>query len=211
MGLQPGTVEGERITLSDGRSLDLWFVRPAEGTSGPHPVVLAFPWGAGTADLAFGMVRTYWDRVVPERGYVVVAPAALGSNLMSDTVLVNEVLDWAATEFTIDSTRIAMVGASNGGRGVFHAQEVSAIRPAALIAMPGAIVPSTDLSPLNGRPVRLMVGETDTPWVNAAEEAETQLQAAGAEVELFIVPGQGHVLAWPQEELADWLDSALGR
>lgn len=208
----PGTVEGVRIAVSDGRSLDLWFVRPdSAAPAGPHPLIVAFPWGGGTPDLAFGMLRTYWDTEPSLRGYAVVAPAARGSDLGGDTTLVTAILDWAMDEFEVDTERVVFVGASNGGRGVFFAQEVSPIQPAALIAMPGAILPGTSLEALNGRPVRLMVGEQDAPWRDAADQAEPLLAAAGASVQLDVLAGQGHVLNVPQADLADWLDAALGR
>jgi len=156
------------------------------------------------------MLRTYWDRALPERGYVVIAPVVQGPTLRGDSALLDGLFDWARQNFEIDASRVAYVGASNGGRGAFLAAEASTEKPHALIAMPGAVLAGTDLSGLSGRPVWLMVGEQDAPWVTAADEARTLLEAAGATVQLTVLRGQGHVLTLVQEDLADWLDQTLG-
>lgn len=181
--------------------------------SGPHPVVLALPWGAGTADLVLGLVQTYWDTEAPSRGYYVVAPEVLGSSLATTAgELIPALFRWMDEELDYDRDRVVLTGASNGGRGVFFSAVAQPERFAALVGMPGRYEgDGSDLAPLAEVPVWLLVGEFDDGWVEAAESTRNALEAAGMDVTLDVVQGQGHVLRLDQAFLMDWIDDALSR
>ena len=111
---------------------------------------------------------------------------------------------------------IVLTGASAGGIGVFHAAlampgRVAAIlampgRVAAILAMPGRTSGESSLESLAGVPVLLMVGAHDGRWVAGSESTAERLRAAGAAVELSVVPGQGHVLRVPEQMLVRWIE-----
>ncbi len=194
--------------------INVALVEPGSGAgSGPHPVVLALPWGGGTADLVLGLVQTYWDTEAPARGYYVVAPEVLGSSLATTAdELIPDLFAWMDRELDYDPDRVVLTGASNGGRGVFFSAVANPQRFAALIGMPGRYEgDGTDLAPLAGVPVWLLVGQFDDGWVQAAESTQGALEAAGVDVTLDVVQGQGHVLRLDQALLMDWIDGALAR
>lgn len=111
-----------------------------------------------------------------------------------------------------DPTQVAVVGASNGGRGAFFAALSQPDRFAAIMGLPGHYQGSASEAPtLAHMPVKLWVGEHDTPWIAAAEQTVETLTAAGVHVESTVVPGQGHVLLLAPGDLMDWIDQVLGR
>ncbi len=197
-----------------GGVINVALVEPSGGAgSGPHPVVLALPWGGGTADLVLGLVQTYWDAEAPSRGYYVVAPEVLGSSLAATAdELIPALFRWMDEELDYDPDLVVVTGASNGGRGVFFSAVANPNRFAALIGMPGRYEgDGTDLAPLADVPVWLLVGQFDDGWVEAGESTRDALEAAGVEVTLDVVEGQGHVLRLDQAFLMDWIDGTLAR
>ena len=97
-------------------------IPPAEDTSAPHPVIFALPWGAGSEGLVESFLGRYWSRLPGLQGYYVVSPAVRGSTL-ADTAdeLIPAIFDWMDDELDYDPSKVALVGASNGGGGMFHA------------------------------------------------------------------------------------------
>lgn len=188
-------------------------IPPAENTSGPHPVIFALPWGAGSEALVEGFLASYWSLLPSLRGFYVVSPAVRGSTL-EDTAdeFIPAIFDWMDQELDYDASQVALVGASNGGRGMFHAAIAHPNRFATLMGLPGQY--SGDpaaLSVLLGKRVWLMVGEFDTSWVGASEATVAALESQGVETMLNIVPGQGHVLSLDPGALLIGLEEALGR
>jgi len=179
--------------------------------SGSHPLILALPWGAGTPGLALGMVDAYWNREAPRRGYVVIAPAIVGSSLATEAAeFLPALFSWLDEHVSYDPKRVVVVGASNGGRGVFHALTADPERFAAAIAMPGSYSgPSERLEPFGGKPVWLMVGEMDQRWHASTEATRAALEAAGTTPRVNVIRGQGHVLRIDDRMLMDWLDEVL--
>lgn len=176
--------------------------------TGNHPVVVALPWGGGTADLVLGLIATYWSEEAPARGYIVVAPEILGSSLETEAAaFIPALFAWMDDNLSYDASRVVLTGASNGGRGVFFTAAVASDRFGALIGMPGSYAGDGDaLAGLSGKPTWLMVGEFDTGWLASTESTRSLLEAQGAVVTLDVLPGQGHVLTVPQSQLMDWID-----
>ena len=81
-----------------------------------------------------------------------------------------------------------------------------------MVTLPGFAPTADDVARLGGLaaiPVRMFVGETDTSWVEAAEQAREALEALGGDVELTIAPGEGHIIrSLTGAELFDLLDAA---
>ena len=203
---QPGTQGWVTLPLPAGGQLNLLVVRPRGPARG---VVVAFPWGAGDAGLLAGLVETYWDEAAPAGGYAVVGVEIYGPGLRERApVVVPALLEWIEQHLAEAAGEIILTGASAGGIGVFHAALAMPERVAAILAMPGRYSGDASLEALAGVPVLLMVGEHDQRWVTGSESTAERLRAAGAEVTLDVIPGQGHVLRVPERMLLRWLEDA---
>lgn len=201
---QTGTRGWVTLTLPTGAELNLLVARPPRPARG---VVVAFPWGEGDAGLLAGLVETYWDEAAPAAGYAVVGVEIYGPGLAeSAPVVVPALLEWIDQNLGEAADTIVLTGASAGGVGVFHAALAMPGRVAAILAMPGRASGEASLESLAGVPVLLMVGAHDRNWVTGSQSTAERLRAAGAQVELAVVPGQGHVLRVPQRELVRWLE-----
>ncbi len=209
---QAADFEWVNVSYGGGTRVDVAVFKP-EGysDSGSHPLILALPWGRGTPGLALGMVDSYWNREAPRRGYVVIAPSILGSSLVTEAAeFLPALFSWLDEHVSYDPERVVVVGASNGGRGVFHALAADPNRFAAAIAMPGSYSgPMETLEPFAGKPVWLMVGEMDQGWHASTESTRATLEAAGITTRVDVIRGQGHVLRLDDRTLMDWLDEVL--
>lgn len=210
--LRQPAMEWHPVSWSGG-TVNVALVRPAEEGTGPHPVIFALPWGSGSAELVQTFVQSYWLSEPARRGYYVVAPEVRGSTLV-DTAdeMIPAIFAWMADELAIDDTRVALVGASNGGRGLFFAAVSQPDRFRALVGLPGSYGGDpANLAVLAGKPIWLLVGEFDDAWVDGAEATVAALASQGIDAELEIVPGEGHVMRLDPRALLDWIDVALGR
>ncbi|MEM7417517.1 MAG: hypothetical protein AAF389_18650 [Gemmatimonadota bacterium] len=194
-------------------NVNVAFVRPDNEGGQDHPVVFALPWGSGSADLVSSFIQRYWLTEPGARGYYVMAPEILGPSLETDA---NDVLPaifaWMDAEFTYDDENVAIVGASNGGRGLFYAAVAQPDRFQALLGLPAMYQRDpSNLSVLDGKPIRLIVGELDTPWRDGVEQTRVALEQVGITPEIDIAGTQGHVLDLQPAGLMDWIDNALGR
>lgn len=205
-------VEWSAVPWSDG-TLNVALIRPDARTEAPHPVLLALPWGAGTADLVETFVASYWLTEPSARGYYVVAPEVRGSTLdrTADEVI-SALFEWMDADLEYDAERVALVGASNGGRGAFFAALAQPDRFQAIMTLPGHYSgPAADLDVLAEKPIYFLVGSEDQRWVELTEETREALASHGISSGLWVVPGQGHVMRLDPRPLLDWIDSALER
>ncbi len=208
----PADFEWVEVTYGAGTRVDVAVFKPESySDTGSHPLILALPWGGGTRELALGMVDAYWNREASRRGYVVIAPSILGSSLATEAAqFLPALFSWLDEHVSYDPERVVVAGASNGGRGVFHALTADPERFAAAIAMPGSYSgPSGTLEPFAGKPVWLMVGEMDQRWRASTESTRAALEAAGITPRVNLIRGQGHVLRIDDRMLMDWLDEVL--
>lgn len=205
-------LEWHEVARSGG-TVSVALVRPDPGTPPPHPVVFALPWGAGTADLVETFVASYWLTEPAARGYYVVAPEIRGSTLdRTAGTVVPAIFAWMDATLDYDPERVALVGASNGGRGAFFAALAQPERFRALMALPGHYAgPAENLAVLADTPIYFLVGQRDERWVELTMETGRALESHGVDAGLRVVPGQGHVLRLDPRPLMDWIDSALGR
>jgi pimeloyl-ACP methyl ester carboxylesterase len=195
-----------------GGTTNVAVLAPSDGSTGPRPVVFALSWGSGSADLVMSFLNAYWATEPGARGYYVVAPEVTGSTL-ADTAdeLIPAIFSWMDTEFSYDPTKVALVGASNGGRGIFYTALSQPDRFGAMVGLPGQYPgPGGDLAALSGIPVRLLVGEFDAGWVEASQTTASALEEVGVDVTLEILPNQEHVLFLSPVDLMQWIDQALG-
>ena len=212
VGAEPAPMEWFEVSWSGG-TIQVALLRPADETSGPHPVVFALPWGAGSQELVLTFMSSYWSRVPGLQGYYVVSPAVRGSDLehTADEVI-PAIFDWMDQELDYNPSQVALVGASNGGRGMFHAALAYPDRFATLMGLPGRYDgDAAALSVLAEKPVWLIVGELDTGWRAASEATIIALESQGVETVLDVVGGQGHVMSLSAGVLVSGLNEALGR
>lgn len=208
----PSPVEWYEVTTPLG-VIDVAVVPPSDPGTMAHPVLLALPWGSGTAELAESFVRSYWAEAPAESGYYVVAPAVFGPSLEDDAdALLPALFDWIDATLGADTETVALVGASNGGRGAFFAAIADPDRFDAMLVLPGQYAgPAQDLAPLAGMPIRMIVGEFDTTWVDATMATEDALESVGIMPTVDIAGAQGHVMNLLGDGLVGWIDEALGR
>lgn len=210
--VQQPAIEWNTVPTGQG-TLNVALVRPDNEGPGPHPVILALPWGSGSAQLVESFIQSYWLNEPGARGYYVVAPEVRGSTLdtRADEVI-PAIFDWMVAELSFDPDRVALVGASNGGRGAFFAALSQPHRFKAVVGLPGQYAgDAADLIALVETPVWLLVGEFDDSWVDAARSTAAALDSQGVSVRLDIVPGEGHVIALDPRSLLDWIDTELAR
>ena len=203
-------MEWHEVEWSAGR-VNVALVRPAEEGSMEHPVIFALPWGSGSSQLVETFVSSYWLTEPSRRGYYVVAPEIRGPTLANTADwIIPAIFEWMDSELSYDASRVALVGASNGGRGLFLAAVAQPERFQALLALPGQFSgEASELAVLKGKPIRLLVGQFDEGWVESGQETLDALRSQGVEAEFLIARGQGHVLRLNPSELADWIDGAL--
>lgn len=194
-------------------TIEVALVRPDNEGAEPHPVLLALPWGAGTPELADAFVRRYWAEEPAARGYYVVSPAVYGPSLMDDAdAILDALFAWMDANLDADLETVALVGASNGGRGAFHAAIADPERFDAMLVLPGQYTgDASNLAGLAGMPIRMIVGEFDSTWVNATRATEVALESVGIMPTVDIAGAQGHVMDLLASGLVGWIDESLGR
>ena len=203
-----------QVGYGQDQTVNIFLILPDQPSpTGASPVILAFPWGDGTPDLVLSLLASYWDREAPARGYFVVGVEVFGPDLSFEAdEMIRGILAWMDQNLAYDRDRVVAVGASNGGTGLFHAAVAVPGAFAALIGMPGEFSgEATDLQPLAGKPVWLLVGEQDTQWRDLASDTKDKLESQGVEVTVEVLPGQGHVMNIDQARLMDWIDETLVR
>ena len=209
---QQPTIEWNRVPWAQG-TLNVALVRPEDEGSGRHPVIFALPWGSGSAELVQTFVQSYWLTEPVLRDYYVVAPEVRGSSLV-DTAdeVIPAIFEWMDDALSFAADRVALVGASNGGRGIFFAALSQPDRFRTLVGMPGQYGGDpANLAVLSGKPIWLIVGELDESWVAGSQATIAALESQGISAELDFAAGQGHVMTLDPRVLLDWIDTALGR
>ncbi len=192
--------------------VDVALVSPDPGSGpAPHPVILALPWGSGSVNEVMEMVFAYWIDAAPPRGYYIVSPRVRGSSLAQNRDVVPAIFDWMDGKINYDPSQVALVGASNGGRGVFFSAVDHPERFGAMLGMPGRYEgDGSDLQRLAGIPILLLVGELDEGWLEASQDTKNLLEAHGVEATLEVLPSQGHILFPDMDAVMNWIDEALG-
>lgn len=212
----PGGVATGVITL-DGRTVDYVTVAPdgfAQGDTAP--VMIAFPPGGQDPELTLSVVEGTYRAEALARGWVVVSPAAPWDGSLwfdASATLSSELLDWVGGWVVPEGDRFHIVGVSNGGLSTFRVAGDHPDRVMSIVVFPG--YPRSDddrdaLDGLSGIPVRMFVGGEDPTWITPMEGTEAALLALGGDVELEIVPGEGHIMGSLSDgvRIFDELDAA---
>jgi S-formylglutathione hydrolase FrmB len=208
----PDVIEWNAVPTPLG-SVNVAVVRPTDEGTQNHPVIFALPWGSGTDELVEAFIQRYWQTEPATRGYYVVAPAIFGPSLEADAgEIIPALFDWMQAELSMDATSVAIVGASNGGRGLFFTAVTEPDRFQALLALPGMYQGDpANLAVLAGKPIRMIVGEFDDVWREGLNQTVIAFETQGITPEVDIAGTQSHVLDLDPVGLLNWIDNALGR
>ncbi|MCP5095072.1 MAG: hypothetical protein GY943_05940 [Chloroflexi bacterium] len=178
-----------------------------------YPVLLALPPGAQTRSMIDAGLDLYWERAAPQRGWIVVSPAAPMESLYFDgsEALIPEFLQRVAATYPPEGGKFHVAGISNGGLSAFRIVLNDPDLFHSLMAMPGFPRTNDDFAKLDrlvDMPVAMFVGEGDGTWLVEMEKTEEALTALGGTVSLKVAEDEGHVIqSLTGDVLFDLLDS----
>lgn len=192
--------ESERMRLADGTEITYTLILPAGFDSArAYPALLVFPGGRQNATSVQGGLSRFWGAEAAKRGFIVFSPAAPpGQTFYEKGVdLIPEFLRRQLAAYRIEGEKFHVAGHSNGGVSAFAA----AVRHPELFhsvtVLAGFPVEQADfdrLDGLRGLRVALFVGERDLDWKEGMERTRDRLAAAGTDVQLEVMPRNGHLL-----------------
>jgi phospholipase/carboxylesterase len=180
-----------------------------------YPLVVAMHGGSGNG----GAFLWSWVREARTRGFVVIAPTAIGPtwSLMEpdvDRPSIDRMVEHVAAEWNIDATRKLMTGMSDGGTftyvlGLRGDCRFSHLAPIAAAFHP-MLMNFADADRVRGLPIQIVHGAQD--WMfppELARNAGRVLAEAGAQVVYREIADLSHT--YPRDENAHILDWFLGR
>jgi dienelactone hydrolase len=186
-----------------------WLAAPA--TKGPLPLVVFVHGNGGT----FQFYPHLLARGAVERGLAIAFPSnGFGFWGGSDAPgRVARVVDAVARELPIDRTRVALVGLSAGGEGVFGAALHDPGSYRAVAAVSAVFPPLDRAGVMKGTKVLILHGAQDPrASIEGARKARDDLARTGVAVELDEDPGADHLALVAHERwaprLLDWLVGA---
>lgn len=179
-----------------------------------HPLVVALHGGSGNG----GAFLWSWVREARTRGFIVLAPTAIGStwSLMdpdTDGPSIDRMVDQVAGDWKIDAGRLLLTGMSDGGTfsyvlGLRRSCRFTHIAPVAAAFHP-MMLTFADEDRLRELPIYIVHGVQDWMFPAAlARQAEQTLTAAGAQVTYREIEDLSHT--YPRDEngaMLDWLMS----
>lgn len=198
--LAAGAAEPQRMRLADGTEIAYTLLLPAGfEQERAHPALVVFPGGRQTEENVQGALSRFWAAEALRRGFIVVSPAAPpGKAFHEEGVdLVPEFLQRLLAAYRIEGNRFHLAGHSNGGVSAFAAAVRHPELFHSLTVLAGFPVERSDfdrLERLRGLRVSMFVGDRDLDWKEGMERTRDRLAAAGADVRLEVIPGNGHLL-----------------
>ncbi len=179
------------------------------------PLVVALHGGSGNG----GAFLWSWVREARTRGFVVIAPTAIGAtwSLMEPDVdgpSIDRMVEHVAAQWNIDATRQLLTGMSDGGTfsyvlGLRAGCRFTHLAPIAAAFHP-MLMSFAEADRVRGLPVHIVHGAQD--WMfppELARSAERTLAAAGANVVYREIADLSHT--YPRDENGHILDWFLGR
>ena len=179
------------------------------------PLVVAMHGGSGNG----GAFLWSWVREARTRGFIVIAPTAIGStwSLMEPDVdgpSIDRMVEHVAAEWNIDPSRRLLTGMSDGGTfayvlGLRGDCRFSHLAPIAAAFHP-MLMSFADADRVRGLPIHIVHGAQDWMFpLELARSAERTLAEAGANVVYREIADLSHT--YPRDENAHILDWFLGR
>ncbi len=184
----------------DGKKIEYAVVLPKGFDSDkPYRILLALPPGAQNRQMVNAGLSLYWQRGAETYGWIVISPVAPEGTFFNAGAekLIPDFLDEIQKTYQPAGGKFHLAGVSNGGTSVFRIAGKYPQRFHSLMALPGYPVSVADkkrLKQLVDLPIAMYAGETDTGWVKPMESTATELRKLGADVQLEIINGEGHVI-----------------
>jgi phospholipase/carboxylesterase len=179
--------------------------------SDAHPLVVALHGGSGNG----GAFLWSWVREARTRGFILIAPTAIGStwslmNPAEDGPSIDRMVEFVAHQWTIDTSHQLLTGMSDGGTFTYVLGLRADCRFTHLAPIAAAFHPllasMADSERVKGLPVHIVHGAHD--WMfpsQTAAMAERVLQQAGAQVVYREIADLSHT--YPRDEngaILDW-------
>ena len=163
------------------------------------PVLLAIPPGSQNLQLNLTIMAETYGRPALENGWVVISPAAPPGQLYHTgaEALIPDLMEWMNGWVTPEGGRPHLIGISNGGLSAFRVAGAQPEAFASVTTYPGFPSSAADvdaLSSLTDTPIRMFVGGEDELWVAPMEETADLVTELDGDVELEVLPGEGHFI-----------------
>jgi len=162
-----------------------------------YPVLVALPPGQQTIDLVTDSLNEYWVEGAMQHGWVVISPAAPGNRFYfkEGEKFISEFLDSVAVRFHPEGGKLHLAGVSNGGLSAFHIAVRHPDKFRSVLTAPGSAGDDLKkLKRLKSIPVAMFVGEKDG-WRPEVELTQVELSRLGGQVQVTILPNEGHILS----------------
>jgi phospholipase/carboxylesterase len=179
-----------------------------------YPLVVAMHGGSGNG----GAFLWSWVREARSRGFIVIAPTAIGAtwSMMEPDVdgpSIERMVEHVAAQWNIDATRRLLTGMSDGGTFTYVLGLRAGCRFTHLAPIAAAFHPMlmnfADADRVRGLPIHIVHGAQDWMFPPAlARSAERTLAEAGADVVYREIADLSHT--YPRDENAHILDWFLG-
>ncbi|MFN8456115.1 MAG: alpha/beta hydrolase-fold protein [Anaerolineae bacterium] len=195
-----GTISYHTLELAGQTKLEYALVLPEKfNPVHEYPILLALPPGGQTKDMVEVGLNNYWGTDALKRGWIVLSPIAPEGTLFfqGSESLIPEFLKFTAEQFHPEGGKYHLAGISNGGLSAFRLALSYPDKFQSLTVLPG--FPPTEaemknLELLKDIPVAMFVGEQDSGWREAMEQAQQELTRLGGHATLEVQPGEGHIL-----------------
>ena len=186
---------------NNGTNIYFIVVMPENYTAdSTYPVLITFPPGSQSKELAEGALEAYWITSSIKTGWIVISPISPNDTLYFEGAekYVPELMAWIKNQFKVEGNKFHFAGSSNGGLSAFrialdHTQDVQS-----LTVLPGYPPGPNDygiLDRLKYIPINMYVGEYDKTFRSPMESTYNKLREIKAwRVSLEIRAGEGHVL-----------------
>ena len=162
----------------------------------PYPAIIAFAGGGQTMDIVEREVDTVWREQAEKRGYIVVIPAASGSNLyfLGGGKIFPEFLETILRDYKIKDRHFHSAGSSNGGISAFSVAAANPKYFVSITTFPGYLNNNTPerMSAMAGICIHMYAGSEDPDWVESMTAQAEQFRSRGLHVSTSIERGQGH-------------------
>lgn len=185
-------------TGQNGASVPFLLSMPADhDPAKPAKVLIALPPGTQSADVARASLDRTFGQALLDRAYIVAMPYVGEGDPQLSLPQFDLLLEHLSASFSLDKDQVLLAGVQNGGKAAFRIAMARPDRIRALVVLPGLPPETSDeseLAPLNGLPIAMFVGSSDSRWRSESEVAHAALTRIGARCSLTIVEGDGHML-----------------